>query len=104
MDITQGEHKFSVSLAEAILEATGNGILIIDNNRKIIKHNSQFTELWNIPPSLQHSNKDEAFFMYIWMERSVYPPWQNNIMLLKELCKIVFNHSWVLHPQTSYVR
>jgi hypothetical protein len=39
-------NKFSESLAEATLEATDNGILVIDTNRKIIKLNSSFIQLW----------------------------------------------------------
>lgn len=48
IDILQ---RLSSSVAEAILEATDNGILIIDIHRKVVTYNSFFVKLWNIPPS-----------------------------------------------------
>jgi len=57
--------KFSDSLAHATLESTDNGILVIDINRKIIKHNSRFAELWKIPLELFQSDKDEELLDYV---------------------------------------
>jgi len=47
-------------LAEATFEATDNGILVVDSNKKIIKHNSRLAEIWNIPPELSESDKEEV--------------------------------------------
>ncbi|MCU7890560.1 MAG: PAS domain S-box protein [Candidatus Thiodiazotropha sp. (ex Ustalcina ferruginea)] len=59
------EKLFSESLAEAVLEATDDGILVIDTDRKVIKHNSRFAELWKIPPMLLKSDDDEALLNFI---------------------------------------
>lgn len=55
----------SESLAEAIFEATDNGILIIDTNRKVLKYNSCFVEMWNIPLALQRLDQDEELLGFI---------------------------------------
>ena len=65
MDLTNILDNFSDTLAEAILEATDNGILIIDTDRKVVKYNSRFLELWNIPTALQASNQDEELLNYV---------------------------------------
>ena len=52
------ENQFSKSLAEAVLEVTDHGILVIDTDRNIIKHNSRFAELWGVPPELLDADKD----------------------------------------------
>ncbi|MCM8921917.1 MAG: PAS domain S-box protein, partial [Candidatus Thiodiazotropha sp.] len=59
------EKLFSESLAEAVLEATDNGILVIDTDRKVIKHNSRFAELWEIPPALLETDDDEALLNFV---------------------------------------
>ncbi|MCU7885926.1 MAG: PAS domain S-box protein, partial [Candidatus Thiodiazotropha sp. (ex Lucinoma annulata)] len=59
------EKLFSESLAEAVLEATDNGILVIDTDRKVIKHNSRFAELWEIPPALLKTDDDEALLNFV---------------------------------------
>ncbi len=58
-------NKFSMSLAEAALEATDNGILIIDTNRKVIKLNSSFIKLWKIPDKFLHTDKDEELLNFV---------------------------------------
>ena len=40
----------SASLLEATLEATADGILVVDLHGKIISHNQRFMDLWRIPP------------------------------------------------------
>ncbi|MCU7931717.1 MAG: PAS domain S-box protein [Candidatus Thiodiazotropha sp. (ex Codakia rugifera)] len=59
------EKLFSESLAEAVLEATDDGILVIDTDRKVIKHNSRFAELWNIPATLLETDDDDALLNFV---------------------------------------
>jgi len=59
------EKEFSQSLAEATLEATDNGILVIDTDRKVVRYNSRFGELWNIPPAILDSDNDEELLNFV---------------------------------------
>jgi PAS domain S-box-containing protein len=45
----------SLSLTQATLDATTDGILVIDQQGKITGFNRQFLEIWNLPPSLIQS-------------------------------------------------
>jgi diguanylate cyclase (GGDEF)-like protein/PAS domain S-box-containing protein len=44
--------KYSVSLLKATLEATADGILLVDNNEKIVSYNQKFIEIWELPSSV----------------------------------------------------
>ena len=57
-------HNSSESLVEAILEATDNGILIVNTNRKVVKCNSRFLKMWTIPFELQNSDQDEELLYF----------------------------------------
>jgi len=59
------DNTFSLSLAEATLEATDNGILVIDNNRKVVKYNSQFIQLWKIPDNVLNTNDDDSLLNFV---------------------------------------
>ncbi len=65
MEVNNNESKQFQSLAEAILESTYSGILVIDSKRKILKYNSRFIELWNIPSVLQQSDQDEELIKFV---------------------------------------
>ncbi len=43
---------YSASLAEAALEATPNGIMIVNPQGQIINYNERLVSMWNIPPSI----------------------------------------------------
>ena len=57
--------EFSDSLAEATLEATDNGILVIDKDRNVSKYNSRFAELWRIPAEILASKDDEKLLGFV---------------------------------------
>jgi len=42
------QNQESLSLLEATLESTDNGILVTDENEKVIRWNNQYRQLWNI--------------------------------------------------------
>jgi PAS domain S-box-containing protein len=72
----------SESLAEATLEATDNGILVIDSARKVIKHNSRFVELWKIPSALLKTDKDEALLAFVLEQLSDPQAFLDKVMAL----------------------
>ncbi len=57
--------EFSKSLAEAALEASENGILIIDLNQQVVQFNSRFAELWHVPEKLLASHDDKKLLEYV---------------------------------------
>jgi len=52
----------SVSLLDASLESTTDGILIVNSHRKITKWNQKFAKLWQLPEEIIAS-KDDAFLI-----------------------------------------
>ncbi len=53
------ELKQNVSLLSATLEATADGILVVDRQGKIVSYNRQFVTLWRIPESIMQLQDDE---------------------------------------------
>src|SRR6266700_2635476 len=50
----------TVSVLQATLESTADGILVVDLNGKIVSHNRHFEEKWHLPPELIAANNDAA--------------------------------------------
>jgi len=51
----------SLSLLTATLESTADGILVVDNEGKMVSFNQKFVEMWNIPQSiLDYRDDDKA--------------------------------------------
>jgi len=61
------EEKLSelLSLHKAILEATADGILVIDTEGGVVSHNRKFLELWHIPEALVEEGDDEKLLSYV---------------------------------------
>jgi PAS domain S-box-containing protein len=55
----------SFSLQKATLESTADGILVVDNYRKIVQYNQKFTEMWRIPLEIMRSGKDEVALQFV---------------------------------------
>jgi len=59
--IVETELEKSFSLVKATLESTADGILVVDNDGRIVQYNSRFAEMWHIPVEvLQTKSDDEA--------------------------------------------
>src|SRR5688572_13386366 len=48
----------TVSVLQATLESTADGILVVDLDGKIVSHNRRFEEMWGLSPALVASNDD----------------------------------------------
>ena len=48
------------SLLAATLDATNDGVLVVDGERRIVAHNRRFAELWGIPRDVLASRDDAA--------------------------------------------
>jgi len=49
----------SASLLRAAIESTVDGILVVDNERRVTAYNHRFVDIWHIPPELVASGRDE---------------------------------------------
>ena len=55
----------ALALTEATLDSIDNGILVIDNNRKVVKSNTVFAKLWRIPKELLDRGNDEELLGFV---------------------------------------
>ena len=55
----------SVSLHEATLEATADGILVVDNDGRTVSWNQAFAEMWRIPQDIVTEGEDEKMLAYV---------------------------------------
>ncbi len=65
-DITERERskvelETSLSLLQATLESTADGILVVDQNGRMVTFNQKFAEMWRLPPEVLESRDDAAF-------------------------------------------
>jgi PAS domain S-box-containing protein len=57
--------KITLSLLHASLESTADGIYVIDLQGNITSYNQNFVTMWNIPPVLLASGKNEEVMKYV---------------------------------------
>ena len=55
----------SESLLKAIIESTGDGILVVDNQSKVTHFNTKFTEMWRISDELIQLKDDEKLLGFV---------------------------------------
>jgi PAS domain S-box-containing protein len=58
IDISSRELMQNVSLLTATLEATDDGILVVDLNGKVVSYNHEFLKTWNIPENIAMTRDD----------------------------------------------
>ena len=70
--LAEREREQSVSLLRAALESTADGILVVDNQGRIITFNEQFTKLWRIPDAVLASRDDQRALDFV-LEQLKHP-------------------------------
>jgi PAS domain S-box-containing protein len=58
----------SLSLSRATLDATADGILVVDRSGRVSAFNQRFVSLWRIPPELVKRGDDRALLEYVTQE------------------------------------
>ena len=53
------------SILTSVLESTADGILVVDNNGKVILFNKKFLSLWRIPEALAAKQDDKLLLEYV---------------------------------------
>ncbi|MFN2634238.1 MAG: PAS domain S-box protein [Thermoanaerobaculia bacterium] len=59
------ERSRSLSLLEATLESTADGLLVVDTDGKIVSYNRKFVEMWKIPESVVASGDDARALAFV---------------------------------------
>ncbi len=85
----------SLSLIEATLDSTDNGILVVSLDGTVLKTNKKFAELWQIPEEILVSRKDDALMNYIYHQLSDPDEFLNRISKIYnepflEICDIIY--------------
>jgi signal transduction histidine kinase len=62
-EATQARERL-LSLLQATIEATADGTLVVDRERKVVIHNRRFSSLWGIPPELADCREEELLLAY----------------------------------------
>jgi two-component system cell cycle sensor histidine kinase/response regulator CckA len=55
----------SISLLQATLESTADGLLVIDRSGKIVAYNQKFAQMWRIPESILESRDDDQALAFV---------------------------------------
>lgn len=53
------------SLLQATLESTADGLLVVDQHRQVVLHNSQFRKMWAVPEDLARSTDDALLLAHV---------------------------------------
>lgn len=72
----------TVSLLQATLDSTEDGILLVDKKGKVSAYNKKFLELWRIPEELAQEKDDEKLLAFV---SSQLTDWENFIGKVREL-------------------
>jgi PAS domain S-box-containing protein len=69
-DITERKHAeeeigHTLSLLNATLESTADGILVVDRVGKIVSFNQKFVQMWHIPKSVMASQDDDRALAFV---------------------------------------
>lgn len=59
------EIQHTLSLLNATLESTADGILVVDLKGKIVSYNRKFAQLWYIPNSVMDTGEDNQILAYV---------------------------------------
>lgn len=59
------ETRHTLSLLNATLESTADGILVVDRGGKIVSFNQKFVQMWHIPKSIMASQDDDRALAFV---------------------------------------
>jgi diguanylate cyclase (GGDEF)-like protein/PAS domain S-box-containing protein len=61
----EAELEQSISTLHATLEATADGILVVDRQRKVVNFNRRFTEMWHIPDDIMKARDNKQVLAFV---------------------------------------
>jgi PAS domain S-box-containing protein len=63
--VTQEELRRSLSLLQATLESTADGILVVDREGRVTMHNTTFARMWRLPEELLATKDDDQLITFV---------------------------------------
>ncbi len=64
-NLAEGALKHSLSLLQATLESSADGIVVVDRARNIVNYNRRFVEMWSVPRSLLNTKDGDALLAFM---------------------------------------
>src|SRR5207248_8810843 len=64
-EVAEDELAQSLSVLQAALDSTADGILVVDTNGRIVRFNQQFVEMWSIPPEVAAARDDSVALAFV---------------------------------------
>lgn len=55
----------TISLQQATLESTADGLLVVDTEGRMVSYNRKFTDMWRIPAAVLESGDDRTAIAYV---------------------------------------
>lgn len=65
LDLSSKELSENVSLFRATLEATTDGILVVDNSGRIVTYNQKFVDMWHISKEVMATRQDDKAIEFV---------------------------------------
>jgi len=59
------EARAAISLLEASLESTADGLLVVDRQGRIVRFNERFVRMWRIPAEVIESRDDDCALQFV---------------------------------------
>jgi len=76
------ERQQALSLLEATLESTADGLLVVDREGRIVRFNERFANLWRLPPDILASGDDNRAIAYVISQLEDPDPFVSRIRML----------------------
>ena len=76
----------SVSLLNATLESTADGILVVNRNGIITRYNKKFADMWRIPEELLQRKNDKELLNYVLSQLTYPEEFMSKVKELYERC------------------
>jgi len=90
----------SKGLLKATIEATADGILVVDENGKVLHANKRFAQIWNIPNELIKTKDDKKLLDYV-LDQLLYP--NEFLTKVKELYNLIDEDFDTIHFKNGQI-
>jgi PAS domain S-box-containing protein len=98
------ELSFQKSMLEAQNEASHDGILMVDEDGRIITFNRRFQEMWDIPPKLIEQKSDEILLQYVCNQLVDQQEFLSRVKEIYERRKSIFEDEVALQGERTFER